>query len=363
MLWKAEDIGYGWSTVTVGDGGLFITGDQDDQLLITALNRDGAQRWQVSADQAWTKNYPGSRATVTVDEDRIYLLSAHGVVSCRSAETGDVIWDRQLTEFGGEIPNWGYSASVPIYDDLAVVVPGGANFMVALDKMSGQERWSTKNYSAHAEYCTPIVVKHAAGDFFVAATKEGLVGVDAKSGEVLWENRYSTGGGINAATPLYSDGYLFWPNGHNKGAVCLKIGDDRKAEQVWQTDVDAECHLGDFIAHKGYLYGHHDRSWKCFHLATGEEAWSSKPLRKGALCFADGMLYLFQESRGLAALATCSPSGIEVRGKMQVKGRGQSWAHPVVAGGRLYLRYARTLYCFDVRTSDSEQLATHRVNE
>jgi len=61
------------------------------------------------------------------------------------------------------------------------------------------------------------------------------------------------------------------------------------------------------------------------------------------------MLYLFSESKGRAALATCSPDGLEITGRVEVKGSGPSWAHPVVIGGRLYLRYDTHLYCFDVR--------------
>jgi hypothetical protein len=70
---------------------------------------------------------------------------------------------------------------------------------------------------------------------------------------------------------------------------------------------------------------------------------------KGSLCFADGMLYLFSEKDGLAGLATCSSEGLQLKGQFKVQGSGPSWAHPVVVGGRLYLRYGTNLYCFDVK--------------
>ena len=69
---------------------------------------------------------------------------------------------------------------------------------------------------------------------------------------------------------------------------------------------------------------------------------------KGSVCFADGMLYLFSENGGRAGLATCSPQGFEMRGTFQVDGQEKSWAHPVVIGKRLYLRYEDNLYCFNV---------------
>ena len=63
------------------------------------------------------------------------------------------------------------------------------------------------------------------------------------------------------------------------------------------------------------------------------------------------MLYLFSENGGQAALATCSPDGMVIKGRVKVDGSGPSWAHPVVIGGRLFLRYDSNLYCFDVRNN------------
>jgi hypothetical protein len=60
------------------------------------------------------------------------------------------------------------------------------------------------------------------------------------------------------------------------------------------------------------------------------------------------MLYLFSENGGEGGLATCSPQGLDMKGKVKVDGSGTSWAHPVVSGGRLYLRYDKNLYCFQV---------------
>jgi outer membrane protein assembly factor BamB len=70
---------------------------------------------------------------------------------------------------------------------------------------------------------------------------------------------------------------------------------------------------------------------------------------QGSLCWADGMLYLFGEGGGQGTLATCSPAGLKIKGRVKVDGEGPSWAHPVVIGGRSYLRYDTTLYCFDVK--------------
>ena len=103
------------------------------------------------------------------------------------------------------------------------------------------------------------------------------------------------------------------------------------------------------VIHEGHIYGNHSGGWACLDLKTGEKKWNERAVGKGSLCFADGMLYLFSESRGQAGLATCSPEGLQLKGRVEVKGSEQSWAHPVVTGGRLYLRYHTNLYCFNVK--------------
>jgi outer membrane protein assembly factor BamB len=117
-----------------------------------------------------------------------------------------------------------------------------------------------------------------------------------------------------------------------------------------------DCHHGGYLIHEGYVYGNHGGGWSCLELTTGTRMWNQRAVGKGSLSFADGMLYLFAENAGQAGLATCSPHGLELKGKVQVQGSGPSWAHPVVAGGRLFLRYDKNLYCFDVRGERGTEL-------
>ena len=147
---------------------------------------------------------------------------------------------------------------------------------------------------------------------------------------------------------------MFWANGYVKGGICLKLAKNKKdnkitADVAWTTK-DMDCHHGGYIIHEGYIYGNHNGGWSCLDLKTGKRMWNAKGVGKGSLCFADGMLYLFSENNGRGGLATCSPDGMEMKGTLQVAGKEPSWAHPVVIGGRLYLRYDTNLYCFDVKT-------------
>ena len=72
------------------------------------------------------------------------------------------------------------------------------------------------------------------------------------------------------------------------------------ADVAWRTR-DLNCQHGGFIIHEGYVYGNHGGGWSCLDLKTGEVLWKERAVGKGSLCFADGMLYLFAETKGQAA--------------------------------------------------------------
>ena len=138
---------------------------------------------------------------------------------------------------------------------------------------------------------------------------------------------------------------------HSPCGICLKLqaaGGRLAAAEAWTTR-EMDCHHGGYIVDKGYIYGNAGGGWACLDLKTGERKWRAQGVGKGSLTWADGMLYLFGENGGKAALATCSPEGMQMKGQFAVKGSGPSWAHPVVIGGRLYLRFDTNLYCFDVK--------------
>ena len=185
----------------------------------------------------------------------------------------------------------------------------------------------------------------------VNGTDQGIVCVDPKTGRSLWANPFSSRNTANCPTPVYSEGYVFWANGYGKGGICLRLTVERGrvvAQEAWKTS-DMDCHHGGYVVHEGYIYGNHSNGWVCLDLKTGRKMWQAGAVGKGSVCYADEMLYLFGERGGKVGLATCSPDGLQLKGTFSVAGDGPSWAHPVVIGGRLYLRYDTNLYCYEVR--------------
>jgi outer membrane protein assembly factor BamB len=301
---------------------------------------------------AWTKNYPGGRSTPMIDEGKLYLVSGHGLVGCYELPSMQKKWAVHMKDFGGSPPEWGYAESVLILGELAVITPGGSKCIVALNKNTGQPRWVSSGFEAGAQYGSCYAFEFGGTPIVAAGTHGGLVGVDARNGRAVFTNPFAAGNTASCPTPVAADGHVFWAAGYGKGGICMKLEGSRdriSARQAWTTQ-DMDCHHGGYIIHDGHIYGNNGgRGWACIELVTGDTVWQERGVGKGSVCFADGMLYLFGENGGRAALATCSPSGLEMRGEFRVEGEDNSWAHPVVIGGRLYLRYADNLYCFNVR--------------
>jgi outer membrane protein assembly factor BamB len=209
----------------------------------------------------------------------------------------------------------------------------------------------SKGFTAPPNYGSIMPFTFEGVPLLVAGTGGGLVCVDARTGEVQWSNSFCKGNVANCPTPAYADGYVFWSNGYGKGAICMKlkkVGNKVDADVAWTTK-DMVCHHGGYIIDNGYIYGNHNAGWTCLELKTGQKKWSEKGVGKGSVTYADGMLYLFGENGGQAGLAAFTPEGMQMKGQLKVAGEGPSWAHPVVIGGRLYLRYDTNLYCFDVK--------------
>ena len=128
---------WGYSSVAVAGGTVYVTGEPRDKLVIYAFDMDGALKWKATHGPAWTASSPGSRGTPMIDGKNLYLLSGTGLLGCFDAQTGRPRWSRDVREFGSSASGWGYAESPLICDDLVVFKPGGSNCIVALNKATG----------------------------------------------------------------------------------------------------------------------------------------------------------------------------------------------------------------------------------
>ncbi len=294
----------------------------------------------------------GPRGTPTVDVDRVYSESALGDVTCLDAATGKTLWHVHLArDLGGSRPGWGYSESPLVMGDLLIVTPGGKKgTLAALDKKTGAVVWRSEGVTEGAHYSSPQTAEIAGIRQIVQFANASCFGVSADGGRPLWKYAGANNGTANVCTPIVHAGHVFASSAYGTGGGLARIsteGAGQKAEQVYFEKKMANHH-GGIVKVGEHMYGF-GSSLLCMDFLTGEIAWQARSVGKGSLVVADGMLYLLGENHEVA-LADASPAEYRERGRFKIPTRGKpSWAHPVVAGGRLYLRDQKFLTAYDIQ--------------
>jgi outer membrane protein assembly factor BamB len=370
LVWKATNLGSGFSSLSIADGRIYTMGDRADGQFVIALDlAGGKQLWATPIGDVWEPGgYAGPRCTPTVDGANLYVLGPHGDLVCLNAATGKVIWRRKMQEdFGGRMHSgWGYSESPLVDGDKLVCTPGGRDAaIVALDKRTGREIWRSKipqlgPQGADGAAYSSIVVSSGGGvRQYVQLMGRGVVGVAARDGDFLWGYNRVANGTANIPTPVVEGDYVFAASGYGAGAALLKLVPDAagvKAEEVYYLDgKDFQNHHGGMILLGDYLYaghGHNAGAPTCLEWKTGQTVWRHNRgpgSGSAAVAYADGNLY-FRFQDGLMALIGATPDAYREKGTFRIPGVEQpSWSHPVIAGGKLYLREQDALYCYDVK--------------
>jgi outer membrane protein assembly factor BamB len=359
LLWTAKPIGQGFAGVTIADGRIYTAGDIGNDLVIFALDMDGRIRWQAKNGAAWTESGPpGARGTPTVDGNRLYHENAHDEVVCLDAMTGRKIWSVNLaSQFQGRRDGFGRAESLLIDGDRVICCPGGATAMAALDKKTGQTVWKSPGAGEPAGYASPILADHRGLRIILTMASRSLIGVNADSGELLWRFEHYTPRYVaNCVTPVYHDGHVFLSGGYGLGSVLLRIdvkGGKSLIEPAWRSK-DLDNRHGGVVLVDDCVYGasnfNNHAKWLCLDWKTGRKMYAEKGIGEGSLTCAGGMLYTMSEHRSLALVKPVS-SGYQLVSQFKIPegGEGPTWAHPVVCGGRLYIRHADRLYAYDVR--------------
>jgi outer membrane protein assembly factor BamB len=299
--------------------------------------------------------YPGPRCTPAVDTGMVYALGQHGDVLCAEAATGKEVWRKNLRkDFSGRVGGWGYSESPLVDGDKLLCTPGGTNgAVVALNKKTGELIWRSADFKDSAEYSSIIVEEIGGVRQYIQFTGASVAGLAADSGKLLWraERRGRT---ATIPTPIYKDNHVYVASGYGVGCNLFKItpGSKFKAEEVYKNNVMVNHH-GGVILHEDHLYGYSDgKGWVCQNFKTGDMVWSDKKLGKGSISYADGHLVLRDEGgSGTIVLIEASPDAYKEKGRFDQPDRSdkRSWPHPVIAGGKLYVRDQDLLLCYDVK--------------
>ena len=141
---------------------------------------------------------------------------------------------------------------------------------------------------------------------------------------------------------------VFVSSDYGTGAALVEIKPDGTAQEVYFTK-EMKNHHSSSILIGDYLYGFSSGILTAMKFDTGEVAWRDRSVGKGSLVYADGHLYAFSE-RGVVGLIEATPTGYKEKGRFKIQqDPRETWTHPVIADGRLYLRDQDTIYAFDVK--------------
>ncbi len=359
LVWKAPGIGVGFSSVSLAGGKIFTMGDLSDSSHVFALDQQtGKILWSAKVGKPGG-NYAGTRCTPTVDGELLYAIGQFGDLVCLETATGKERWRKNFPkDFGGRSGGWNYTESPLVDGDKLVCTPGGKQAtMVALDKRTGEPVWKCGVPGGDtAGYSSMVVAEIGGVRQYVQLMAGGVYGIAAADGRFLWKYDRFAGNTANVPTPIVRGDLVFCSAGYGKGGALLKIipnGDKFEAKELYHKTELGNRHGGVLLVGE-HVYGDRDHNGFpfCAEFATGKVTWPKRDRTKGsgnaALTFADGHLYV-RYNNGYVALVEANPQGYAEKGTFKIPNSDtNSWAHPVVAGGRLYLREKDVLWCYDV---------------
>ena len=350
-LWTVQ-VGTGYSTVSVSDGKVFTLGNKNATDTIYCLESEtGKEIWKHSYPcKAAGAGYPGPASSPTIDGKKVYSLSRDGDFFCLDADSGKVIWNKDIKKLGAKLPEWSFATSPLVFDNMVII---DAGITMAFDKNNGNLIWKTKDYgqawgmkNQGGGYSSPMAFDLKGAKRLAIFNSSGLVILNPSNGQELMLHPWKTSYNVNAATPVISGEKIFISSGYGVGGALIDVSGS-KPNVVWQNK-NMKNHFATCVLWQGYLYGFDENQLSCLDWQTGNEKWSQRGLGKGSLMIADGKIIALGD-KGDLVIAEASPTAYKELAKAKVLS-GLCWTVPVLSNSKIYARnHEGELICLDVK--------------
>lgn len=363
VLWS-QPAGEGNSSPVVAGGRVFLHTKVKDKDEEEVSAYDAA-----TGKPAWHKTYPrgkgmflfgnGPRATPAVEGGRVYTVGITGILTCFDAADGKQLWQVDtLKKFAAPSLVFGASGS-PLIDDnrLLLNVGGKGASVVAFDRQNGDVLWKTLDDPA--SYASPIVLGAGKERQAVFLTGQGVVSLNPADGSLFWRYDFADPFHESASTPIHA-GDLLLAGSLGSGSVGLRLetkGDKPSAAEVWKNP-QLTCYFSTPVTvgkeHVYLVTGTPppalavSSTLRCVEAGSGKELWQKPKVGKyhaALLRTGDDKLLMLTDGGDLALL---DPDPKEYRELARGRVCGETWAHPALADGRLYLRDADKLICLEL---------------
>jgi outer membrane protein assembly factor BamB len=374
IAWKCPLPEWGTSTPAIWGDAIFLTTQQDDELLLLRIETStGRIVWTERVGAGAVKREGGKRESKfhrlhnmaspspVTDGELVVAHFGNGDLAVYHFD-GQELWRHNLQQEHGEYTIWwGHANSPVLYGDLVISVCmqdslAGASdmmaesYLVAHDKRTGQQRWKTLRMTkADAEQCdsytTPLLHTSATGTELIIMGGNQVDAYDPATGRQRWRLPEIIGG-RTITGPTIAHGMLYVTQGMRGPLLAVKLG---KAGELSRRDVawdstqstpDSPCPVvwGDL------LFTMTDNGIaKCYDAHSGQLKWHERVPGdyKASPLAADGRIY-FLNTEGLCTVVAATDR-FEVLARNQLD--DETIASPAVSDGRLYLRGRKALYC------------------
>ena len=356
LLWK-QPVGGGYASFVVAEGLAFTIEQRREQEAVTAYDVETGR-------EVWAHAYParfhewmggeGPRATPTWHAGRLYSLGGTGQFRCLEAGTGKLLWQHDLlAEHSCTNLYFALSAAPLIVDDKVLVLAGepqgrDARMLVVYDKVTGALAW--KAIEGKAGYSSPMLVTLAGERQLLVHSSSHLLGVSPTDGKPLWRFPWRVEFDNTIAQPMITGtNRVVLSAGYGTGAVGLELNRSEggfAVKELWRNKL-LKNKFTSSVLHEGHLYGLDEDILVCLDATTGERRWKDGRYGYGQVLLASGHLIILCGDGDLALVKATPERHTEIARVPAIKGK--TWNHPALAGGKLLVRNAIEMACFDLR--------------
>ncbi|MFQ5638419.1 MAG: PQQ-binding-like beta-propeller repeat protein [bacterium] len=353
-IWQTE-VGEGHSSPVFSKSKIFVMSRQGEEEVLWCLRPgDGETVWRKSYPAPYTMHPAafghgkGPKSTPVVYLDAIVTLGISGILSCYHTDSGKLNWQKTFSqEFPSPSPVYGAAMSPLIYEGLCLIHVGGNNngAFIAVDVQTGAIKWKWSGDGP--SYASPIIVSFDGVKQVVNFSQEHIIGLDFKTGELLWQEPFKTPWLVSCATPLVVEGDLIL-TGYNQGMLRFRVN---QKDGVWSTEqVWKNSRFGNYmntpVRFDNLIVTFADRNrgqYGILDAGTGKIYWRSQGRQGGnaALVRAGDMLLSLQTDSRLI-VSKPSAQGLDIVREYTVAD-SPTWAHPLIFDKKMLIKDKTTL--------------------